>query len=76
MQNNPEIEQIIDHAVRIARDKHHYYVVTEHLLAAMLETNRVLATIDIGGNALSDAAMARLREVWGARDAKTLRFDF
>ena len=37
MQNNPEIEQIIDHAVRIARDKHHYYVVTEHLLAAMLD---------------------------------------
>ena len=37
MQNNPEIEQIIDNAVRIARDKHHFYVVTEHLLAAMLD---------------------------------------
>jgi ATP-dependent Clp protease ATP-binding subunit ClpA len=36
MQNNPEIEQIIDNAVRIAKDKHHKYVLTEHLLASML----------------------------------------
>ena len=37
MQNNPEIEQIIQNAVRIARDKHHEYVVTEHLLLSLLE---------------------------------------
>jgi len=36
MQNNPEIEQIIDNAVRIARDRRHEYVVTEHLLASLL----------------------------------------
>ncbi len=37
MQNNPEIEQIIENAVRIARDKKHEYVLTEHLLLSMLQ---------------------------------------
>jgi ATP-dependent Clp protease ATP-binding subunit ClpA len=36
MQNNPEIEQIIESAVRIAKDKKHEYVLTEHVLLAML----------------------------------------
>lgn len=36
MQNNPEIEQIIDGAARIAREKQHVYVLTEHLLLAMI----------------------------------------
>jgi len=36
MQNNPEIEQIIENSVRIAREKQHAYVLTEHLLIAML----------------------------------------
>jgi ATP-dependent Clp protease ATP-binding subunit ClpA len=36
MQNNPEIEQIVDHAVKIARDSRHEYVLTEHVLLAML----------------------------------------
>jgi ATP-dependent Clp protease ATP-binding subunit ClpA len=36
MQNNPEIENIIETAVKIARDKNHVYVMTEHVLAAML----------------------------------------
>ena len=36
MQNNPEIEQIVDVAVKIARDCHHEYVLTEHVLLALL----------------------------------------
>jgi len=36
MQNNPEIEQIVENAMRIARNKHHEYVLTEHLLASLL----------------------------------------
>lgn len=36
MQNNPEIESIIDQAVKIARDYKHEYVVTEHLLLSLL----------------------------------------
>ena len=36
MQNNPEIEDIIDNAVRIARERQHQYVMTEHLLAALI----------------------------------------
>ena len=36
MQNNPEIEQIIESAVKIARDKKHEYVLTEHLLLGLL----------------------------------------
>jgi ATP-dependent Clp protease ATP-binding subunit ClpA len=36
MQNNPEIEQIVDAAVKIARDCKHEYVLTEHVLVALL----------------------------------------
>ena len=36
MQNNPEIEQLIAAAVKIARDKHHEYVMTEHVLMALI----------------------------------------
>lgn len=36
MQNNPEIENIVDTAVRIARDKKHVYVTSEHLLASLV----------------------------------------
>ena len=36
MQNNPEIEQIIDNAVKIAREKKHEYVVSEHLLLSLI----------------------------------------
>ena len=37
MQNNPEIEQIIEAAVKIARAKKHEYVLTEHLLLSMVQ---------------------------------------
>jgi ATP-dependent Clp protease ATP-binding subunit ClpA len=37
MQNNPEIEQIIENAVHIARDRRHKYVLTEHLMLSMLK---------------------------------------
>ena len=36
MQNNHEIEQIVDAAVKIARDCKHEYVLTEHVLLALL----------------------------------------
>jgi ATP-dependent Clp protease ATP-binding subunit ClpA len=36
MHNNPEIEQIIESAVRIAGERRHEYVTTEHLLLAMI----------------------------------------
>ena len=36
MQNNPEIEQIVDIAVRMARDLRHEYVMTEHVLLALI----------------------------------------
>ena len=36
MQNNPEIEQLIATAVKIARDKQHEYVMTEHVLLALV----------------------------------------
>ncbi len=37
MQNNPEIESILETAVRLAMEKNHAYVLTEHLLLAMLQ---------------------------------------
>jgi len=37
MQNNPEIENIIEQAVKIARNCHHEYVLTEHLLFSLVQ---------------------------------------
>jgi len=39
MQNNPEIEQIIDNAVKLARDRKHEYVMTEHVLLSLIRHN-------------------------------------
>jgi ATP-dependent Clp protease ATP-binding subunit ClpA len=39
MQNNPEIEQIIENAIKIARDKNHEYVMTEHVLSSLIQYN-------------------------------------
>ena len=36
MQNNPEIEQIVDAAVKSARDRKHEYVMTEHVLLSLI----------------------------------------
>lgn len=36
MQNNPEIEQIVDSAVKLAKDLRHEYVMTEHVLLALI----------------------------------------
>ena len=36
MQNNPEIEQLIEAASKLARERRHEYVLTEHLLLALL----------------------------------------
>ena len=37
MQNNPEIEKIVNNAVAIAKTHKHAYVLTEHLLLAMIQ---------------------------------------
>jgi ATP-dependent Clp protease ATP-binding subunit ClpA len=37
MQNNPEIESIIDSAIKLAHARSHEYMLTEHLLLAMLQ---------------------------------------
>ena len=37
MQNNPEIEYVVDQAVKIAQNKKHEYVVTEHLLLSLIQ---------------------------------------
>ena len=49
MQNNPEIEQIIESAIRIAKDKRHEYVLTEHVLLAMLRYAPFLKVLDSYG---------------------------
>jgi ATP-dependent Clp protease ATP-binding subunit ClpA len=36
MQNNPEIEAVVEDAIRIARNLKHEYVLTEHLLLALI----------------------------------------
>jgi ATP-dependent Clp protease ATP-binding subunit ClpA len=37
MQNNPEIEYLIEQSVKLAREKKHEYVVTEHLLLSLVK---------------------------------------
>ena len=37
MQTNPEVEQVVDAAVKLARLKMHEYVLTEHLLLSMIQ---------------------------------------
>ena len=46
MQNNPEIEYIVEQAVKLARDKHHEYVVTEHLLLSLVRHAPFRKTLD------------------------------
>ena len=36
MQNNKEIEQVVAQAVKLAKDRHHEYVLTEHVLLALI----------------------------------------
>ena len=36
MQNNPEIEQLVDAAIKLAKDHSHEYVLTEHLLLSLI----------------------------------------
>lgn len=44
--NNPEIEHIVEQAVKIAREKKHEYVLTEHLLLAMIRHPALRRTLD------------------------------
>ena len=37
MQHNPEIEHIVDTAVRSARTRRHEYVTTEHVLLSLVQ---------------------------------------
>lgn len=55
MQNNPEIEQIIDVAVKIALQKKHQYVCTEHVLASLVSHdpfNKLLRKFGVDVDAL------------------------
>ena len=54
MQHNPEIEHIIDIAVRSARTRKHEYVTTEHVLLSMVQHkpfNKILTdfSVDVAG---------------------------
>ena len=44
--DNPEIEHIVEQAVKIAREKKHEYVLTEHLLLALIRHPTFRRTLD------------------------------
>lgn len=46
MQDNPEIDAIIDGAVKIARTWHHEYVLTEHLLLSLIQHDPFRKTLN------------------------------
>ena len=55
MQTNPEVEQVVDAAVKLAREKMHQYVLTEHLLLSMvrhLPFRKVLDKFDVDSDRL------------------------
>jgi ATP-dependent Clp protease ATP-binding subunit ClpA len=63
MQNNPEIEQIIEIAVNLASEWQHEYVMTEHLLLALLRHppfRRVLVKMNIDHESLERELTAYL----------------
>lgn len=53
MQNNPEIEFLIDQAIKIAQEKKHEYIVIEHLLLSMIRYEPFRRTLDRFGVDLS-----------------------
>ena len=52
MQHHPEIENIVESSVKIAKDLKHEYVTTEHLLLAMLRHPPFRKTLDSFGVAI------------------------
>ena len=46
MQNNPEIEQIVDNAVKLARDRRHEYVLNEHVLLSLIRHEPFRAVLE------------------------------
>ncbi len=61
MQNNPEIEQILESAVKLARDNKHEYVITEHVLLALIRHasfRKVLEKFGTDVNMLEQELMA------------------
>jgi ATP-dependent Clp protease ATP-binding subunit ClpA len=49
MQNSPEIERLVDLSVKLAQERNHEYVLTEHLLLAMLRHAPFKKCLDIYG---------------------------
>jgi len=57
MQNNKEIEQIVANAVKMAKEKQHEYVLTEHVLLALVRHvpfNKVLESFGCNVNSLDN----------------------
>ena len=52
MQHHPEIEHIVESAVKIAKDLKHEYVITEHLLLALVRHPPFRKTLDSFGVAI------------------------
>ena len=46
MQNSPDIEFVVEQAVKIARDQKHEYVLTEHLLLSMIRFDPFRKTLE------------------------------
>jgi ATP-dependent Clp protease ATP-binding subunit ClpA len=66
MQNNPEIEQIVDNAVKLARDRRHEYVMTEHVLLSLIRHEpfqRVLTKFGVDVERLDQELQAYLESL-------------
>jgi len=46
MQNNPEIEHIIENAMKVAKERSHRYVLTEHLMLSLLQHQPFAAVLE------------------------------
>jgi ATP-dependent Clp protease ATP-binding subunit ClpA len=53
MQSNPEIEQLVDVAIKLAKSKHHEYIMTEHVLLALIRHQPFRKTLEKFGTHVS-----------------------
>ena len=76
MQNNPEIEKIVNSAVAIAKEYKHTYVLTEHVLLAMIQYPPFRAVLEKYGIAVAQLEAEVAAYIGSQRSLLTDKTDF
>jgi len=76
MQNNPEIEKIVNNAVAIAKEYKHTYVLTEHVLLAMIQYPPFRTVLEKYGTAIVQFETEVTAYIGSQRSLLTDKTDF